>query len=305
MYVTPRRSMRFSVIIPTYNRKDLLRRCLATVVSQEYADFDVIVVDDASTDGSGEMIRHEFPHVRYIRQPAQFGQFVARNRGIQASDADLLAFVDDDCVYPRGWLAAHAKYYDDSRIGAVGAQKGPLIPDFYYKFHAAHYADQYQAVQRVERVTEWQQNLRTGSMSVARCAIERVGVFDERFVKGSTQDLVRRISRAGYHFVCDPALYVEHAQTFTLWTFLADRFREASGQIMTDVKEGTVRVRRFVPMLNVGRTWKVWRNFHELFAGSILIFAAFSGLAILTRWAEVIGRAYYYWTIGRNYHRPV
>jgi glycosyltransferase involved in cell wall biosynthesis len=296
--------MRFSVIVPTYNRRDLLRRCLATVVDQDYADYDVIVIDDASTDGSGEMIRHEFPRVHYICQPEHQGQFIARNRGIKASDGDLLAFADDDCVYPRGWLAAHAKYYGDSRIGAVGAQKGPLVPDFYYKFHAAQYSDQYRAVQRVERITARQQNLRTGSMSIARRAIERVGGFDEQFVKGSTEDLVRRISSAGYHFVCDPALYVEHTQTFTLWTFLADRFREASGQIMTDVKEDTVRARRFVPLLNVGRTWNVWRNFHKMFGGSIRIFAAFWGLAILTRWAEVAGRAYFYWTDGRNYRRP-
>jgi len=77
--------LRFSIVIPTYNRKDTLRRCLAAATSQDYPDYEVIVVDDASTDGTDEMVRREFPQVRYIRQEPNRGPAAARNRGIEAA----------------------------------------------------------------------------------------------------------------------------------------------------------------------------------------------------------------------------
>ncbi len=77
--------MYISVVIPTHNRKDLLRRCLEAATNQDYPDYEVIVVDDGSTDGTGEMVQHEFPQVRYIRQEPNRGPAAARNRGIEAA----------------------------------------------------------------------------------------------------------------------------------------------------------------------------------------------------------------------------
>ncbi|MDQ7028787.1 MAG: glycosyltransferase family 2 protein [Ardenticatenia bacterium] len=77
--------MHISVVVPTHNRKDLLRRCLEAVVSQDYPNYDVIVVDDGSTDGTGEMVQREFPQVRYIRQEPNRGPAAARNRGIEVA----------------------------------------------------------------------------------------------------------------------------------------------------------------------------------------------------------------------------
>ena len=78
------------VIIPTYNRKDALRRCLAAVTNQDYPDYEVIVVDDGSTDGTEDMVRREFPQAYYLRQQPNRGPAAARNRGIDAASGELL-----------------------------------------------------------------------------------------------------------------------------------------------------------------------------------------------------------------------
>ena len=87
--------MNISVVIPTYNRCELLRRALISVFSQTLLPTEVAVIDDGSTDGTNAMIRNEFPEVIYYRQENP-GVSSARNLGIQHTTGDWLAFLDSD-----------------------------------------------------------------------------------------------------------------------------------------------------------------------------------------------------------------
>jgi glycosyltransferase involved in cell wall biosynthesis len=89
-----------SVVIPTHNRRDLLLRTLHSVLRQRHIDISIIVVDDASTDGSADTVRAlEDPRVRVIRHPVCRGVSQARNTGIEQVDTDWVAFVDDDDLW--------------------------------------------------------------------------------------------------------------------------------------------------------------------------------------------------------------
>ena len=87
--------MLISVIIPTYNRRDLLKRALLSVFAQSLLPTEVIVIDDGSTDGTALMIATDFPTVRYYRQ-VNAGVSSARNLGIDLAKANWLAFLDAD-----------------------------------------------------------------------------------------------------------------------------------------------------------------------------------------------------------------
>ena len=87
--------MKISVVVPTYNRRELLKRALLSVFSQTSLPAEVTVIDDGSTDKTGAMIRKEFPQVNYYYQENS-GVSVARNLGIQQSTGDWLAFLDSD-----------------------------------------------------------------------------------------------------------------------------------------------------------------------------------------------------------------
>lgn len=84
-----------SVIIPAFNRKDLLARALSTVLAQEDVAFEIWVIDDGSTDGTREMIEKDFPSVNYFWQENQ-GPSAARNRGIERARGEWIAFLDSD-----------------------------------------------------------------------------------------------------------------------------------------------------------------------------------------------------------------
>lgn len=95
----------FSVIIPLYNKARYILRTLNSVFGQEYPFFEIIVIDDGSTDGGGELVVSEFGNkVRLIRQSNQ-GVAAARNVGIQNASFDYLAFLDADDVWHPAYLS--------------------------------------------------------------------------------------------------------------------------------------------------------------------------------------------------------
>ena len=87
---------RVSVIIPTYNRSRYLSEAIQSVLTQTYGDFEIVIVDDGSTDDTASVVQViDDPRLRYIHQP-NAGHSVARNRGLAAARGELIAFLDDD-----------------------------------------------------------------------------------------------------------------------------------------------------------------------------------------------------------------
>lgn len=94
-----------SVVIPLYNKETLISNTLSTVLIQSYQDYEVIVVDDGSTDNSvAEVEKVQDPRIRLIRQQ-NAGVSVARNRGVEAAKGDLIAFLDADDEWKPEYLA--------------------------------------------------------------------------------------------------------------------------------------------------------------------------------------------------------
>lgn len=86
-----------SVILPTYNRADLVSRAIESVLDQTFEDFELIVVDDGSTDETKQVVdRIDDPRIEYIRHEENQGGAAARNTGIEAATGEYLAFLDDD-----------------------------------------------------------------------------------------------------------------------------------------------------------------------------------------------------------------
>jgi glycosyltransferase involved in cell wall biosynthesis len=98
--------MKLSVVIPTHNRAEILKTTLQKVLGQEGADFEVIVVDDGSTDNTESVVKG-FQGVRYLKQPASH-QGTARNRGVEVATGDIIVFIGDDIFVESGFLKSHA-----------------------------------------------------------------------------------------------------------------------------------------------------------------------------------------------------
>ena len=90
------KSPSIALVITTRDRKEELRRALASASAQDYAEFDIWVYDDASTDGTEELVRLEFPAVKYRRVERAQGYIGLRNRGYQEGEAEWILSIDDD-----------------------------------------------------------------------------------------------------------------------------------------------------------------------------------------------------------------
>ncbi len=99
-----------SVIIPTFNRSAVLERAIRSVLAQRNADFEVLVADDGSTDGTEDFIRRQFPQVHYLGWKKQQGPSYARNRGVEAAKGRWLAFLDSDDEWKTGKLRAQLDF---------------------------------------------------------------------------------------------------------------------------------------------------------------------------------------------------
>ena len=113
--------MKLSVIIPTHNRADILELCLNKITRQQGVDFEVIVVDDGSTDHTPQVVRG-FKDVIYIKQKASH-QGTARNRGVKKATGDIILFIGDDILAEPGFLMQHMNVhteYPEEEIVVLG-----------------------------------------------------------------------------------------------------------------------------------------------------------------------------------------
>ncbi len=113
-----------SVVIPTRDRRDALERCLEALVAQTHPSFEVVIVDDCSSDGTAEFLRefarkHPGLQLRWLRNETNIGANPSRNRGIRDAHGELVAFTDSDCVAESDWLEQLVRPFSDPRIGAV------------------------------------------------------------------------------------------------------------------------------------------------------------------------------------------
>jgi glycosyltransferase involved in cell wall biosynthesis len=127
-----------SVVIPTCNRREVLARCLAALTRQSHTDFEVIVVDDCSDDGTPEFLAeyaeaHPEFTLRWLVNETHAGANPSRNRGIRTARAELVAFLDSDCIAEPQWLEQLVAGFSSERVAAVTGRVNNLPPSNIYE----------------------------------------------------------------------------------------------------------------------------------------------------------------------------
>ncbi|MDB5169802.1 MAG: putative glycosyltransferase [Candidatus Saccharibacteria bacterium] len=108
---------RISLVIPVYNEADRIRACLQAIARQTVQPYEVLVIDNNSTDGTAA-IAGSFPFVRLLREPRQ-GVVYARDRGFNAARGDIIARIDGDSIISNDWIATLIDLFADPQIDLV------------------------------------------------------------------------------------------------------------------------------------------------------------------------------------------
>ena len=183
-------SPEFSIIIPTYNRLEFLKKAVSSVVAQTHSDYEVIVVDDGSTDGTMEYLGSLGACVKVLSQ-ANRGPGSARNLGVQHAIGTYIAFLDsDDSWYPWTLATFHEairNFHEPSVISAATLEFQGKVPDVKQdRFAAKHFVDYFKTAKDPAYVG-------SGAMVVKRSIFDRAGGFDETMSVGEDLDFYFRI----------------------------------------------------------------------------------------------------------------
>jgi GT2 family glycosyltransferase len=216
-YFPPAHRTRVSVVVACYNGERTLKACLESLARLNYPDYEVILVDDGSTDATKQTAA-AFPNVRYFRHEKNLGLSVARNTGIAAATGEIVAFTDADCRADEDWL-----YYlvGDLMDGGFTGVGGPnlLPPDDSAVASAVMASPGGPAhVMLTDRQAE---HIPGCNMAFYKWSLEAIGGFDPVFTKaGDDVDICWRMQQAGGKIGFSPSAFVWHYRRSTVGAYL-------------------------------------------------------------------------------------
>lgn len=224
-------SLKFiSVVIPTYNRSSLLKPCLDSLASQTYpkSHYEVIVVDDGSTDGTEDFMREYAKrleiNITYYRQENS-GPAKARNNGIRLARGEFVAFTDDDCEADRNWLMEIMKEFTSDDIAGVGGMVDSKNNDM-----LSQYIDYYRLLQPPTE-DGCVKYLVTANACYRRKVLLDVNGFSEEIKNpgGEDPDLSYKIKSLGYKFGFNPDSIVIHNHKQNIKSFYRTLYNYGRG----------------------------------------------------------------------------
>ncbi len=229
-----------SVVIPTYNRAHLLGRAIQSVLDQTYRDFELIVVDDGSTDNTEEVVEGlSDERVKYIRHEKNKGGAAARNTGIKAAKGQYIAFQDSDDEWLPEKLEKQMKVFETAptEVGVVYTDMQRINkngkPEYWHSPRVTNGS-------LINPKTSDYQVMGLGIQStlIRKDCFDKVGLFDEKFPRFIDLELFIRLSKHCHFHHIEESLVKYHATEgisssrealFTARKLLLERYFEDVG----------------------------------------------------------------------------
>ena len=221
-----------SVVIPSLDRERALRKCLDALACQDHPAYEVIVVDDFSSDGTPELLAKAgeiWPDMtlRALRNEGHAGANPSRNRGIAVAEGDYVAFLDDDCVADPSWLSELSAGFTSPRVAATtGLVEDPPPTNIWeLTFRGTHRVASGGKARR----------LIAGNMAVRRELLD-VGLDEDRQTpagqpdntvsgRGDEEGLHLVLKAKGYDIISVPKAVVLHEHGYTRRSFFRQAYR--------------------------------------------------------------------------------
>lgn len=212
---------RASVVVLTHDNLAFSRMCVASILENtEYPNYELIIVDNASQDGTRqemERIAQTVRHVRVIANDHNAGFGPGNNQALAEATGDLLFLLNNDTMVPKGWLTRLARHLADAELGLIGPGTNRTCNEAQIDLHYQTWAEYQAAARRLALQHEGKRfPIRMPMMfctGFRRDVYEKVGGLDERYEVGmfEDEDYALRAKAAGYAVAWTPEVYVHHA----------------------------------------------------------------------------------------------
>ena len=196
-----------SLVIPVYNQLDYTKQCLESIARCTDQPYELIIVDNASTDGTQECLRDVQATV--ITNPRNLGCAKAWNQGVRASHGDVVGILNNDIVVTKGWIKRLVKFMEQEGHGIVS----PAAREGHLNYDLESYAREF--IQSCKDATR--SELYGACLVINRDVFERVGLFDEAFAFGGCEDIdfFWRTKAAGFSVGLTGSALIHHFSMVT------------------------------------------------------------------------------------------
>lgn len=222
MQTTGHLKLSASVIVPVKNERDMIDACMKSLLDLDYDEYEIIIVDTGSTDGTAEIVERIAQNNERVRLLRTTGYAAdGRNAGIQAATGTILAFTDGDCTVPKNWLKrlATCLLSESSETAGVGGPNIPVEkkPNFWSKIINSvlqSFLGSAGSVQVSITKKEYVRSLSTANSVFWAENVRKLNGFDPRLYFCEDADFCARMIRAGHklRFVKDAEVY--HARDY-------------------------------------------------------------------------------------------
>lgn len=257
-----------SVIVLSYNRREEMRDCLRSISRQDYPNFEIVALDNGSTDGSVEMLREEFPDVKLITLDENVGACAGRNRALEKAEGSLVFQVDNDATLmpAEAMLRMVERFEAEDDLGIIFTRiEDPATGAPYRPGYGTRYVD--------DEFYTWR--FHGCAAMIRREAIGKAGYYlpEEFFRAAEENDLAVRVIDAGYNILYMPSAVALHK--------LSPRTRDRGEIIYLTVRNNLAVAWKFMPLARAAAL-TLWRIPHYLFtrlaAGDLKAFARIFGI---------------------------
>ena len=207
--------IKISVVVPFLNSEDTLNQCLEALISQNLKPFEILMVDNGSTDRSKEIVKKFIDRgagcIKYYLEKKR-GPACARNKGIHESVGNIIAFTDSDCVPDSNWLKNLIIEFKDKQIAAIaGVVESYKTETLYDKFHAMFTLQGFEKFQTFSKFNLVSGGFPTANLIIRKDILSKLEGFDESInFFGEDYDLCARLYNLGFSIKYTPRAVVYH-----------------------------------------------------------------------------------------------
>ena len=243
---------KISIIVPVYNSAKTIRQCLNSLCDLDYPSYEIIVVDDGSTDNTARICR-SYSQVTLILTP-NGGPSRARNIGVQKATGHYVAFTDGDCTVHKRWLLELQKGFSEELVAGVGGNQisppdeTPFGINVQDTFALLGFATSY--MKNPARTTQTSHNPSCNS-AYRKTIFEMIEGFDESLWPGEDVDLDRKLIKRNFTLVRTPAAIVKHyrPQSFKALGSMMQRYGGSAFHLFS--RHGFFRPLQYLPFITI------------------------------------------------------